>query len=219
MNKERTDMDQVRRTAYCLLYTDLTLYPDTPGIASHPFTNSNLVGLPTEDGGMSILNIGEDEKALAAWRDTVSDAITRAKSPQTIYFMLHPSYALTFLKLAGEFMSDKDFSVILGEAWVNAENANEDKNVSRREQIRMFKRADPVHLMTPSEYEVFKNLPDKMVVYRGIEEMFEHELKGLSWSLDYKHGTVVCKSFQQIRPSVSGSNRQKVCAGVFWTAK
>lgn len=185
MGEEKTNMDGVRRVACALLNTDLTLFPDTPGIASHPFTNSGMVGVPTEDGGISILDIGHDEKALRSWREAVGKAIMNAKSPKTIYFMLHPSYALTYLKYAGDFMTVEDFSAILGQAWTGAENANEDKIVSQAEQIKMFKRADPVHLMTASELAFFKSLPEEMVVFRGTEEMFEHEAQALSWSLDH----------------------------------
>lgn len=180
-----TDIDEVRNVAYLLLRQPIADTKYSPLIVSHPFTNTGVTGMRDEKTGEFIMaNIAENPEERKAWRKLLKRSIDAKDNPYGIFMMLHHAYAMTFLKYAGEYMSDKDFAKILGDAWVQAENANDDVEVTQEEQLEMFRRAPKKYLMSNSERKAFYALPDEVTVYRGLEDVFEHELHALSWTTD-----------------------------------
>lgn len=181
--KTVTDMDEVRKVAHVLLDVEVEKTRFSPIVVTHPFTNTGIVAVQDPKmGEFKMLNIVENEDDLKQWREMVSDQIDQADKPYRIFVLMHPAYAMTFLKYAGVFMSDRDFANILGNAWVNAENANADVEVPLEEQIEMFRRAPRTHLMTGSELKTLRSFPEEITAYRGVEKLFEHELHALSWT-------------------------------------
>ena len=94
--------------------------------------------------------------------------IKNAESAYEIYMMTNKPYGLTFLKYAKPYLSNEDFSKILGDAWVRSENPNGDTNVSKKELLSMFKQADKKSLMTEEDYKQWQGLDETITVYRGV---------------------------------------------------
>ena len=58
-------------------------------------------------------------------------------------------------------------------------------NIKPIDRVRMFERADPQHLMSESEYQMFSNLPDGLKIYRGGINVAPKKLKyGMSWTTE-----------------------------------
>jgi hypothetical protein len=131
-----------------------------------------------------MVDITASEENLDMIRSEVKEAIEQAQDLMEVYLIIRGSYRLTFLKFIKNYLSPGDFGKLLADAWVNSENPNQDKNVSIAMAARWFRKADKTTLMTPEDYEVYKNLPDKVVVYRGVA--VGRNPKGLSWTASYK---------------------------------
>ena len=201
-----TDMEGVRVVAIMLLDQPIGDTPYSPVIVTHPFTNAGVTVIrDSKTGGFQMVNIVEDPDAFKKWKAMMRQRIDMADTPFSIFFMLHHAYALTFLKYAGEYMSDQDFAKILGDAWVSAENANSDVEVSVEEELEMFRRAPRRYLMTSSERKTFSALPEEITVYRGLESTFEHELQAMSWSTDIETARFFSTRFQREGEKPSGS--------------
>lgn len=151
-------------------------------VLSHPYTNTSFVGIKDDKGEMKISNLLEDDEARKQFRNQIFDIINRADSAQYISGFVNKPYRLFWFKLVKDYLSDKDYGAILSDIWMSSENPNDDANVSIDEAIQYFRRAKKRHLMTPSELDVFKSLPDKVTVYRGVSQ--GRNPLGLSYTLD-----------------------------------
>ena len=67
------------------------------------------------------------------------------------------------------------------EVWISVENINNNVNVSQMETLKMLRKCNQKYLMGQENYEVYENLPDTFVVYRGLQENARED--GLSWTL------------------------------------
>lgn len=118
------------------------------------------------------------------------------------YFLVNSPWKLTWLKFTKDYISNKEFSELLADAWVTQENPNDDKNVSRRTAISWFKHADKKSLMTEKDFEIYKSLPDKIKVYRGVS-VGRVEL-GLSWTANKKKAQWFQHRFDEVHGSKKG---------------
>ncbi|MBO5408699.1 MAG: hypothetical protein J6A61_04790, partial [Clostridia bacterium] len=149
--RKQTDLDEVKRTAITLLHTDIYETPYSPMIVKHPFADTGLTALPDGNGGITMINLMEED-AQNRWRQTTAQSISKANSAYEIYMMVTKPYALTFLKFAQPSLSREDMSQILASAWTRSEAPHQDVNVTVNQLLRMFKQADPTCLMEQDEY-------------------------------------------------------------------
>lgn len=183
MWKKETDLDEIKKTCL-LLYDCVPIKNNKWGMCNHPFIDS----LFYTNGGGEIVQVDEDNKeGLEALRNQFNATLNRSKSLMQIYIMVRTPYKLTWLKFCKDFMSKKDFSEFLSYCWVEQENPNQDKNVSKRECISYFKKADKKVLMSEEDFKYYNNIKDKVVVYRGVA--IGRERLGLSWTDDLQKAT------------------------------
>lgn len=109
MQIEKTDLDGVKFVAKQFLVIDI-----------HAFTSSPIMVIPAK-GEYRILDITKSED-LTVWRSHMNELIDNAKSADEIYMMVNKPYVLIFLKFSENYLSQDDFSQILGDAWTRAEN-------------------------------------------------------------------------------------------------
>ena len=182
--RKQTNLAEVKLTALALLSTEINETPYSPMIVKHPFTDTGLTALPDGNGGITMINLMEED-AQNRWRQTMAQSINKANSAYEIYMMVTKPYALTFLKFAQPSLSREDMSQILASAWTRSEAPHQDVNVTVNQLLRMFKQADPTCLMEQDEYIQFKTLDDTVTVYRGVTP---HNAKSVKALLEY-----VCK--------------------------
>ena len=186
--KKCTDLNSVKEVAGCLLYTDVHRVENYPFLVKHPFTDSAFAAIaknPEKVTENKVINILESESNLNRWREYVAERIDSAESADEIYSCITKPYRLTFMKYAGQYLSEKDFAEMLCSAWITSENPNSDVNVSLSELLRMFRSADKSLLMTAEERKRLDELDDPVTVYRGVTPYNAKSVKAMSWTLDY----------------------------------
>ena len=170
-----TDINEVRNVMKAFLYLPLEQDEKFGFIIHHPIF-SNGVSISRDGELVDMVNdeVGR-EKVIKAMEETIDKTDLNG-----LFVMLNPPYYLTFLKFVKGYLSLKDFSELLSEAWTLMENPNADVNVSKGTAAKWFREADKKCLMEEDEYEHYMSLPDEMTVYRGVAN--GRVKKGMSWT-------------------------------------
>lgn len=170
-----------------LPFLDLEIEPsDIPFCVYHPYLESSTVQVPVDIEqpmtveNMAFVDVLADENGRKQWIRKMENVIYNATELLELYMIVRKSYRLTFLKYAKKYMSLKDFSTYLADAWVSSENPNQDANCSLDMLISWFQQADKKTLMVAEDYKVYTALPDELNIYRGVA--LGREPNGLSWT-------------------------------------
>lgn len=170
-----------------LPFLDLEIEPSNiPFCVYHPYLESSTVqvpidiGLPMEVENIAFVDVLVDENGRKQWVRKMENVIHNATELFNLYIIVRKSYRLAFLKYAKEYMSLKDFSTYLADAWVSSENPNQDANCDIDMLISWFQQADKKTLMVTEDYKVYTSLPDELNIYRGVA--LGREPNGLSWT-------------------------------------
>lgn len=169
-----TNLQELKYVSKALLRVPIEECEFSPAVVIHPYTNSGITFIDNK-----VVNLLEED-GFNAYCDKMSELIDAATSPMDLMVLLQSQYAMTWLKYGKEYLSKEDFSKLLGIAWVNCENANMDKNVPISESVNWFKAAKKDALMDEEEYEVYKEIPERITLYRGVAR--GRVEKGMSWT-------------------------------------
>jgi len=178
-----TDLREVKTVAKSLLLMDISKTEYSPIVVQHPFTSSGFTILP---GKHLPIDITANAENLKRWQDFVGSQIDRAKNAYEIYIQLNKPYGLTFLKYAKQYLSTEEMSALLADAWIRSENPNMDSNVTKRELVSMFEKADKTLIMTGEERKRLTEFGETVTVYRGVTPYNARNVKALSWTVDKK---------------------------------
>lgn len=192
--RETTDMPKVKSTARMLLWTDVHKTEYSPMVVQHPFASSGFMLFPGDEFPIDITKNAEN---LNRWREYMSGLIDKADNAYQIFIMLNKTYGLTFLKYAKQYLSMKDLSEILADAWIQSENPNMDANVTKSELAAMFKQADKAALMTNEERKRLSEMDDTITIYRGVTPYNAKNVRALSWTTDIKKAEWFANRFGQ----------------------
>lgn len=183
--RSETDLNSVKRVAKQLAMIEPHLTEFSPVVIQHPFTASGIVTI-SKQGNLTVIDITKGSRELRQWQDLLCEQIDKAKDVYQIYMMTNKPYSMTFLKFVEPYITSKEFSEILADAWVRSENPNLDKNFTKREMLEMFKKADPEILMDGEERQQLAELEESVTVYRGVTPFNAKNIKALSWTLEQK---------------------------------
>jgi len=183
--RKETDMKGLKNLARTFLMLDIQPTNFSPMIVKHPFTDTGITAINTEDG-YQVVNLMDDSAALDRWRKQVREIIDSAEGAVHIRMGITKPYQLAFLKHAMPHLSRTDFSEYLADAWVLCEEPNRDPNFTKRQLLGLFQKADPRALMSEEEYQQFQALEDPVTIYRGVTPYNAESAKSLSWTLDRK---------------------------------
>ena len=166
---------------------DLDIEPsNVPFCVFHPYLESSTALVknnndkPMDINNVKLVDVLTDKEACMQWRRMMTENIQNAAALDELYLMVRKSYRLTFLKYAKEYMSLKDLSTYLADAWVSSENPNQDVNCSLDMLISWFQQADKNTLMETEDYKIYTSLPEELRIYRGVA--VGREPHGLSWT-------------------------------------
>ena len=120
----------------------------------------------------------------ARWREMVGKQIDSAENAGQVFFLLSKPYYLTFLKFAAPILSQEDLGQLLAHAWILEECPNQDRNLSKRELLALFRSVPPELLMDEEECATYRSLDNPVTVYRGVTSYNAKNIKALSWTLD-----------------------------------
>lgn len=181
---EKTNLEKVKKIAKQLV--DLPIECDNKfDIIQHPFISNRFVPktLEPEDVGKVITYYDVySEENLKKVRSMLKKVIDNVKDYQQFSIIVNKPYLLTFFKYTKDFLSNEDYSKFLSTAWTYTEYPNSDVNVSTRELIYYFKKADKSVLMSKDELEAYNKLEDLIAVYRGVKP--GAKVRALSWTTD-----------------------------------
>lgn len=138
--------------------------------------------IKNKNGQSEFIDLHDEEK-VNEWRNFLEERIKNV-TMQEILMMMNHQYALTYIKYCADYLGDKELGEALGFIWNSIENISGDVNVSSRELVKMFKKADKQSLMSPEDYAVYESLPEEIVVYRGVTDFNKKYTKAMSWTLD-----------------------------------
>lgn len=178
---EKTNLKMVKETTFALCEAvpiEVTEY----GIVSHPFTNCVMTAIMDENNNCKFVDLRKKEDC-DLWKNYIKQVVNKAKNSFCIMTYLNTAYYLTWFKFVCEYFSKDVFSKIFRDVWILSENPNSDVNVSLKESISYFKKADKKILMDDSEYEKFENFQKGLTVYRGVA--VDRNPNGLSWTTSF----------------------------------
>lgn len=173
-----TDLDKVKEKARALLYLDLRIMANGLFV-QHPYFSSTIC-VVKESGETLKLDLN-NESDLKKARRNIEKTIAEVKDYNRFLMLIRSPYLPVFFSLTERYLSIKDFSEFLASMWTYIEFPNADPNVSVREFISLFRKADRSFLMEIEDRKVWNSLPDKVIVYRGVNG--QGRVKSLSWSL------------------------------------
>ncbi len=182
--RSETNLESLKEVARHFLMLNPTPTEYSPMLILHPFTTSAFVPIRDHaDDEPGFGNILEDSVALKKWRGQIREAIDGATSPDLLRTLITTPYQTAYLKYAAPFLSTEDLSHHLASVWTSIEAPNADPNLPKSEMIKLFKRADPQHLMTEDEYDRFQNFEDNVRIYRGVTPHTAKRVRAMSWTL------------------------------------
>ena len=176
----KTDLQRCKEIAIDFLHLDAEP-TEIPLIVSHPFFDSPFCSVKRE-----IVNIFE-EKILNGC-NCISD----------IFYMMRAPYRMTYFKYIKEYLDEKDFAEMLNFSWLNDENANNNINVSNKELLSHFKKANKEYLMNEDDFKVFESLPNVVTIYRGVTDKNKDNKKALSWTLSQDKAEWFAHRFDEV---------------------
>lgn len=179
MGTKKTNILGVKEIAKAFLYLEPEVNPDIPLFVEHPYFTNRVIMTKEHN----LIDFIEHPEALDKAREEITKQIDDGNLI-TMFCLIQNKYHLAFLKHIKQYMSKKDFTKRLAEAWITSENPNQDINVSVNELIQWFKQADRDYLMSKEEREYFDALPEIVEIYRGVA-VGRAEQKGLSWTCNH----------------------------------
>lgn len=174
--KKETNQEAIDSLVEALMDVKIQETEYSPIIVSHPFFDCGI----QNNSKHQLVNILEDEKVLKEIKE-FNLLKLHGQSPIHILFHVCKPYRLFFVKMAFPNLSDTDKGELLREAWISQENPNDDINVSHNEILHMFKECKPEHLMDNEDYDFWRQLSDKVHIYRGVNPKGIEN--GFSWTL------------------------------------
>ena len=181
----KTNLEEIKNTAKCLFMAVPIKQTEDLPVCQHPFTNTPLVLV--KNGNNTDFVDARTEEGFEKYKKQTFEIIDRADSIFGIIMLLNSAYYMTFLKFTWKFMSDKDFGETLRDCWTQQEWPNRDNNVTHRELVSWFKKADKNTLMSEEDNAKLselkaKCLTDGLTLYRGVNQ--GGKPNGLSWTTD-----------------------------------
>lgn len=109
---------------------------------------------------------------------TVCKNIRHMRNAYSIACLIKTYYKPIFFESIKEYLSEKDFAEILSKCWASFGITN----MIKVKFLSWFQEANKSYLMGKGEQKKFNALPDKVTIYRGVNNpKYKY---GFSWTLD-----------------------------------
>lgn len=179
-----TNLQEIKNTTK--LIARAVRVTDTNGlhIAIHPFIESTIWynkgdKLETIQDNIESFDL-TNQSVFDEWCKWFDRRVDECKNATGVYMLWREAWKLTFMKYCGEYLNKRAYAEFLADAWVIEENPNMDANMSLKEAVQCFKKAEKRYLMTEEDYLYYNNLPSEIEVFRGVSA--GRVDLGLSWT-------------------------------------
>lgn len=186
------NMQNLKENAKQFLKIEPIANKETPFIIHHPFIKYNPIIYQTRKGNIKSIDVFSN-KELKKYFDRMEQLIDECKTPQQIFNLMTQPYKLYFFYLNSNKLSNNDYNNCLKDIWINTEFPNNDRNISVKKILTLFKKSDSSLMMSKEENEFYNSLPDKVKIYRGTHD--SNNYKALSWTTDYETALWFAKRF------------------------
>lgn len=164
----------------------------------HPYTTSAFV---SQNGEM--LNLLESIEDRKTWEMYLKKMISNIKEYDEFATIITKSYRSVFLNETLQYIDRKDLAKYLRKLWISCDYVNVDQVISKSKYVSLFKEADKSALMNEDEIKRLDNLPDSVTIYRGINDITNHPIDGLSWTLDIDTAKWFANRFAKMKEGTS----------------
>lgn len=194
----QTDMKSVIKVAETFLDRAYTYKPSDIHDIDHPFLGNSLAVVGNPDviqelnsrniqlvklAGQHFIGILDNPEAWELYKKDRRILLQKSKNPFDIMYMVTKPYRFDFLNSISNLLSKEDLSKLLADVWVSGECTNHTSAFTKKELTELFSSCDPEYLMDEKELEVFRNLPDKLTIYRGVSQRRKGNVRVFSWTL------------------------------------
>jgi hypothetical protein len=145
------------------------------GIVQHPFFNS--VASHNAEGKITIVDLNNYKAILT---QDIFPVLDKATNLTSLFVMVNKPYRLQLLCLVRDFVGELECDELLRWVWVGTESPHQN---GIKPLLELFKKTNPFKIMSKEELIVWGNLPEEIVVYRGLQSD-KALVRGLSWTLD-----------------------------------
>lgn len=178
---KNTDTDKVRSIAIAFAHLPIEPNEKIPFFVSHPFTDSSVIMLPSENGPepMNILESDGEER----FKKEIVQRLKKQNTVVGLLMMISKSYRFTFLDHIKAYLNNDDLAVCLRYVWKNSEYTNCGSVFTKKQLLSLFRKSTKGKLMDEDELSVFQELPERTIIYRGVTSVNCKDMKVFSWTL------------------------------------
>lgn len=178
---QETSINSIKRVAREMLYSPVEVDDFTKLLVYHPVFTT-IYTTVCVDGKNVIADITTEE-GLDLARNYYLQFIETANRYDDFFRILRSSYLPLFFKNSSLYFSREDYSSFLAEMWTRVEFPNNSPDCSIQSFVTAFSNSDKTILMNEKERKLLSELPDEVVVYRGVKP--NAKVKALSWTLSH----------------------------------
>lgn len=202
--KKTTDLDKIKAKARVFAYIDIEFDDENGLYVKHPYFKHVIDGLQVNNR-VELIDLRKPED-LKRKREWLIGKIDSANTYSQLLSLFRTNFLPAFLKSTYYYLTNDEYSEALAWIWTIVESPNIDVNVKPKEFIRYFHSASKEKLMDNREYLAYTELPDKITVYRGVND--NGSKNGLSWTTDLEKAVWFATRFGGV-PHVFKGNIQK----------
>ncbi len=152
------------------------------GLASHPlFTSFGTIDMDEKDDSKRLVKIddGNFERLKEQRYAYMEKQLQKDDGLFGLFIQIHKPYRIPVLMRISEELTNKEFSEMLIDLWVDTEFPHENGTDL---MLLLFTKADKKYLMSKEELEALDKMNDMIVVYRGLQNNATE--RALSWTTD-----------------------------------
>lgn len=166
----------IKKIAIQLIYIEPEPIEDST-FCIHPYICNSVITFPDTNESF---NIFQDIEKYHLWQEEFAENIRHMRNAYSIACLIKTYYKPIFFESIKEYLSEKDFAEILSNYWATVGITD----IPKTKFLSWFQEANKSYLMDKGERKVFDALPEKVTIYRGVDDL-EYKY-GFSWTLDKK---------------------------------
>lgn len=186
-----------KRVAIAMLETEYKVHKEYDGLfVTHPYINSTV--LIDEDG---LYDIRKYPERYNRFKTQLEQHINKCTSIERILYIMQKTYRIQYLYLLVQYNVPVELcGNLLGSIWVALENNDLQPPDIRKVMHQMLNASDYTRYTTVDDQNIFKNLPERIKIYRGAQ--LGEPKRGFSWSVDRNVAVWFAKRFNATNPVV-----------------
>lgn len=179
--RTKTDIESIKRLTKMLVCYPIEVDKEFPMIVHHPIFRETFQAVKADNEvGLETIDI-RDPEGFKRVSNECMNAIDHCTKVFELLLIINKAYSGVYFKLIEEYLDIDDYTETLEHVWTAMEYPNADINVTKREWISYWKKANLTKIYSHDDLKLLYNLPEEFYVYRGL--MKGAKVNALSWTL------------------------------------